>query len=144
MRYYAVIDTNVLVSAQLKESSIPGQILKETLEGRIIPLLHPEIIAEYEEVLARKKFKFSPDAVKVIIDRLKERGIELVPEDITDGVSDPDDVIFYQVVMEGREKYKDAYLVTGNIADFPLKVFIVTPREMLEIMENDEDPYYPG
>lgn len=142
MKYYAVIDTNVLVSAQLKEASIPGQILKEALDGRIVPLLHPDIIAEYEEVLSRKKFKFSPDAVKVLIDRLKKRGIELKATGIADDVNDPKDVIFYQVIMEGREKYDDAYLVTGNIADFPLKVFVVTPREMLEIMENDEDPYY--
>lgn len=143
MKYYAVIDTNVIVSAQLKEASVPGQILKEALNGRIIPLLHPEILGEYEEVLSRKKFKFDPDAVKVLIDRIKARGIPLDAAQITDQVSDPKDVIFYQVVMEGREKYGDAYLVTGNIEDFPMKVYVVTPREMLEIMENNEDPFYP-
>lgn len=142
MKYYAVIDTNVVVSAQLREASIPGRVLKEALEGRIIPLLHPDILSEYEEVLCRKKFKFDHDAVEVLIERLKTRGIPLEAAEIDDDVSDPKDVIFYQIVMEGRQKYKEAYLVTGNIADFPAKVFVVTPREMLEIIANDEDPYY--
>ena len=29
----------------------------------------------------------------------------------------------------------DAYLVTGNIKHFPDKPFVVTPREMIEILE---------
>ena len=29
----------------------------------------------------------------------------------------------------------DAYLVTGNIKHFPLRPFVVTPREMLTILE---------
>lgn len=44
------------------------------------------------------------------------------------------DVVFYEVVMEGRKEYDDAYLVTGNIKHFPIKSFVVTPREMLDIM----------
>lgn len=45
MQYYAVIDTNVLVSAMLKFQSIPGQIVKEALLGTVIPLLCDEIVA---------------------------------------------------------------------------------------------------
>ena len=53
MNYYAVIDTNVLVSALLKSASIPGIVARESLEGQIIPLLNDEIIAEYRTVLSR-------------------------------------------------------------------------------------------
>lgn len=35
--------------------------------------------------------------------------------------------------MEER-KDKDAYLVTGNIKHFPNKPFIVSPRQMLDII----------
>ena len=56
MNYYAVIDTNVLVSALLKSASIPGIVARESLEGQIIPLLNDEIIAEYRAVLSRPKF----------------------------------------------------------------------------------------
>ena len=44
MRYYAVIDTNVLVSAFLKENSIPDEVLQLALDGPIIPLLNIDIL----------------------------------------------------------------------------------------------------
>lgn len=55
MKYYAVIDTNVLVSAVLKEGSAPWQVVKEALDGCITPLLNGDILSEYSEVLLRKK-----------------------------------------------------------------------------------------
>lgn len=51
---------------------------------------------------------------------------------------DPRDSVFYEVVMEER-KEEDAYLVTGNIKHFPEKPFIVTPRQMLDIILKDMD-----
>ena len=42
MKYYVVLDTNVVVSALLNLSSIPGLILQEALAGRVIPLLHED------------------------------------------------------------------------------------------------------
>ena len=46
MKYYAIIDTNVLVSAMLKMGSVPGKVLEEALSGDIIPVLNDEILAE--------------------------------------------------------------------------------------------------
>ena len=57
MKYYAIIDTNVLVSAMLKMGSVPGQVVAEAMHGDIIPVLNDEILAEYEDVLRRPKFK---------------------------------------------------------------------------------------
>ena len=48
MKYFAVIDTNVIISAMLNFQSVPGQIVLEALTGKIIPLLNDEILAEYE------------------------------------------------------------------------------------------------
>ena len=42
-----------------------------------------------------------------------------------------------KVVMETRET-TDAYLVTGNIKHFPVKPYVVTPKEMLEILNENE------
>ena len=89
MNYYAVIDTNVLVSALLKSASIPGIVARESLEGQIIPLLNDEIIAEYRAVLSRPKFKFSPEAVELIIDGLIHRGIFLDADPTDELVIDP-------------------------------------------------------
>lgn len=86
MLYYAVVDTNVLVSAMLKIQSIPGQIANEALLGDLIPLLSDEILAEYREVLARPKFKFNQDNVEMLIEGIIDRGIfmDAVPiDDIT-------------------------------------------------------------
>ena len=44
---------------------------------------------------------------------------------------DPDDVVFYQVVMEGR-KTENSFLVTGNKKHFPVREFVVSPAEFLE------------
>ena len=40
MKYYAVIDTNVLVSAMLKWTSLPGSIMEFAFSGAIIPVLN--------------------------------------------------------------------------------------------------------
>lgn len=59
MKYYATIDTNVVVSSMLKNDSIPGKILKYVDEGIITPILNEEIFNEYDEVLKRNGFGFT-------------------------------------------------------------------------------------
>jgi len=56
MKYFVVIDTNVLVSAVLKNNSIPGTIIELAFNGKIIPVLNKEIESEYRNVLLRPKF----------------------------------------------------------------------------------------
>lgn len=138
MTYYAVIDTNVLVSALLRWDSIPGTITIESLTGKIIPLLNEEMVAEYREVLSRPKFHFPPKAVDVVVNGIIKRGIFVDAEPVEEILPDPKDVVFYEIVMEAR-KTADAYLVTGNLKHFPAKSFIVTPKEMLEILETAEN-----
>ena len=133
MKYYAVLNTNVLVSALLKTGSVPGQVLAEALEGDIIPVLNDEIIAEYKDVLSRPKFHFDRRAVRVFMDELKRRGVYADAGEIDDAIPDPKDVVFYAVLMEKRRE-EDAWLVTGNLRHFPMRTYIVTPREMLDIM----------
>lgn len=67
MKYYAVIDTNVLVSAMLKWQSVPGKILELAFSGLIIPLFNDEILSEYKIVLSRPKFKLSNELVNSIV-----------------------------------------------------------------------------
>ena len=134
MLYYAVVDANVLVSAMLKIQSIPGQIANEALLGDLIPLLSDEILAEYREVLARPKFKFNQDNVEMLIEGIIDRGIFMDAVPIDELLPDSKDIVFYGVVMGGRTQLDEAYLVTGNIKHFPVKPYIVTPKEMLEIM----------
>ena len=134
MKYYAVLDTNVLVSALLKNGSVPWQVAEEALRGDIIPVVNDEILSEYEDVLNRPKFRFEKRAVRVFLDELKKRAGFAEAGLIEDIVPDEKDVVFYAVLMEKR-KEDEAYLVTGNLKHFPVRTYVVTPKEMLDIMQ---------
>jgi len=111
-----------------------NDVVAETLKGDIIPVLNGDILTEYEDVLNRPKFRFDKRAVKVLLDELKKRAVYSDYGLIEDEIPDSKDIIFYAVLMEKR-KEDDAYLVTGNLKHFPLRAYIVTPRELLDIIE---------
>ena len=136
MRYYAVIDTNVLVSSMLKGTSIPGIIVDKALNGPIIPLLNDEILEEYQDVLLRNKFGFDSSDVDTLISELKKRAIFLDRTETEETFNDPDDIVFYEIVMTARTVV-DAYLITGNKKHYPIKSYVVTAREMLDIIGED-------
>lgn len=137
---YAVIDTNVLVSAMLGRHSVPGEVVEESLQGRIIPLLNDAIISEYRDVLSREKFRFDRGAVAAMINDLIRRGIHVDAVAAEEFLPDPKDAVFYEVVMEARkqEGKSESYLVTGNIKHFPVKRYVVTPRQMLDILNSSD------
>ena len=136
MKYYAVIDTNVLVSAMLKWNSVPGNIMELVFGGTIVPVLNYDIAHEYREVLLRPKFRLTESIVDDVLAVIKENGIYVDADTIEIELPDPKDRVFYEVAMEER-KNEDAYLVTGNIRHFPTEPFIVTPRQMLDIVLSD-------
>lgn len=68
MKYYAVIDTNVIVSAFLKRGSIPDTVLTLALNDVITMLLNEEILTEYQKVLSRPKFGFDKKDIQLFID----------------------------------------------------------------------------
>ena len=138
MKYYAVIDTNVLVSAMLKWSSVPGSILQLVFDGIIVPVVNEKIIDEYREVLLRPKFKLNYGIIERLLYRISEAGIFLTGEKIDIDLPDEDDRVFYEVVMESR-KDEESYLVTGNIKHFPAEHFVVTPRQMIDIIFADNN-----
>ena len=136
---YVVIDTNVLVSALISNHADAAtvQLVGRLISGEIVPVYSDEIIREYREVLGRKKFRFEQEMVNYILMAIERYGVIVEPS--ATGVILPDmkDLPFYEVVMEKRED--DAYLVTGNLRHFPVKPFIVTAREMLNIMDGKDN-----
>lgn len=134
MQIFAVIDTNVIVSALITKSpqSPPNMVLREVLDGKIIPLYHTEIIEEYREVLSRTKFHLKAETIQTVINSITSNGIKVEPKPTGEIFVDMDDLIFYEVAMEKRDD--DAYIVTGNKKHYPVKDFIVTPSEMLKIL----------
>ena len=135
MNYLVVIDTNVLISALLSKHSDAAtvQVLNAVFDGTIIPVFNDEILAEYDNVLHRPKFKFSDTNIQLLLDTIKTYGVfakQLITNEI---LPDPKDLVFYEVVMAKQDE--NAYLVTGNSKHFTKKPFIVTPNELLDIMK---------
>ena len=133
---YAVIDTNVFVSALLTktEDAATVQVFKAIADGRITPLYHKDILMEYQEALSRPKFHFSSSVIKAVLDRIIECGVEVFPKPTGEILIDVDDLVFYEVAMEKRDD--DSYLVTGNKKHYPVRDFIVTPAEMMKILND--------
>ena len=135
---FAAIDTNVIVSALLNFDSNPGKVLRSVLSGETIPLVNDEILAEYQEVLSRKKLKLSGELVESVLTRLAVCCLNIsdASSDYPE-VTDPEDRCFYAVTMSERES-EDALLVTGNIRHFPVKPYVVTPAQFVEILQNSK------
>ncbi len=136
MTCYAVIDTNVLVSALLSrwQDSATVLVIERMINGDIIPVFSREIMNEYREVLSRKKFKFAPELIKYLLSTVEKFGVLVEPTPTGVILPDMKDLPFYEVVMIKRDD--DAYLVTGNLKHFPDEKFIVTAREMLDILDS--------
>ncbi len=132
MKYYAVLDTNVIVSYCLTRNS--GSAIVELMEsfykGLIIPLYNDVIVNEYKEVLLREKFGIKEEDATRLIEDIKKNGINCQGKPVSDVFPDPDDIVFYEVALS-RD---DSYLVTGNLKHFPKNGRVVSPKEMLEII----------
>jgi len=135
---YAVIDTNVFVAALLTKNSDSAtlKIYEAISDGLITPLYHQDILDEYTEVLSRPKFKFSKKRIEVLIDLIMKYGVEVYPKPTGEILTDMDDLIFYEVAMEKRDD--DSYLITGNQKHYPVRDFIVTPAEMMDILKSTQ------
>ncbi len=138
MKRYAVIDTNVLVSALLakRADSATVEVVAKLFDGSVTPVFSGEILEEYADVLHRDKFGFSASTVDLFLNELRQRGI-LIEAGFSDIVlPDMKDVPFYAVTLtNGEDK---TCLVTGNLKHFPIKPFIVTPAQFLKILLKDD------
>ena len=137
MKYYAVIDTNVIISAFLTRhpDSATVKVLNAISDGILVPLYNQDILKEYDEVLHRGKFCFVEERIRRLLAMFRRFGLQVNPSPTNEILPDMDDLIFYEVVMEKRED--DAYLVTGNLRHFPPRAFIVTPAEMIALIESE-------
>lgn len=132
MKIYAIIDTNVIISALLSKykDSATVKILDYLFDRIIVPVYNDEILEEYAAVLRRPKFGFSETIINHTLDAIKQAGVISDRLSSCEELPDSKDLVFYEVTLSMDE----SYLVTGNIKHFPKKPFIVTPAEMLQIV----------
>jgi len=124
-----VIDTNVLVSAILSPKGAPAKVMDYVSSRELELYFSPEIIDEYQRVLAYKKLKIEPETQESIIASLINLGIMLVPQVSKMPMSDESDRVFYDTV-----KSSNAFLVTGNSKHYPAESFVVAPVDFLAMM----------
>ena len=115
-------------------------MLAHALTGALVPVLSAGIEDEYAEVLSRRKFRFDPGLVARVLSALESSAVFRLPTGTPEElgrVPDPKDVEFYAVTLSAREEW-DANLVTGNARHFPQEPFVVSPRQMLDLLESRE------
>ena len=140
---YAVLDTNVLVSAVLAaekgKSSPPREVLEFVFAGNVNPVYNEEILQEYREVLHRRKFKFDGKVVDKLVSEIKRIGISQQNLEVNEDFPDKDDAVFFEVAMGAKEEHDDSYLVTGNMKHFPRNPIVVTPAQFICLLSYNLD-----
>ena len=138
MKIYAVIDTNVIISALLSrhQDSATVRIMDYLYDKEIVPIYNDEILEEYAAILKRPKFKFSESTISATLEAIRKGGVRSDRITSDEDFPDPKDIVFYEVALS----VEDSFLVTGNLKHFPKKPFVVTPAEMLQIIREMKTP----
>ena len=114
--------------------SATTKTIEAIVTGRIQPLYNPKIIEEYEDVLYRKKFNLDNDYVSQMIRFIIQVGINIERTKSNEMFPDPSDAVFYEVALSKE----GSFVVTGNLKHFPKSPIVVTPAEILDIINSKE------
>ena len=134
-----VIDTNVFISALIKEESNPSDILLSCLEGHHKPLMSNALTYEAEEVLYRLEtqkgmYLSVAERKKLFYAYMRVCEWRKIYFLLRPNLRDEGDNHLIELALAGNADY----IITGNIRDFQnaqINVYdckIVTPREFLE------------
>jgi putative PIN family toxin of toxin-antitoxin system len=110
-----VVDPGVYVSAAISGRGLPGQLLDLAIEGQVVLLISPLVVAELREVLSREKFRryitqMEVEAFLEALTVLAEQVDDPVRESQVPISRDPDDD--YLVVL--TEATGATFLVSGD------------------------------
>jgi len=128
-----VIDTNVLVAALIHPGGFCGRLLDLAIDGAVEACIDNRILAEYAEVLSRRKFHLPPDKIQTTLDFFQQSSTPVIAHPLGVVLPDPDDLPFLEVAASGH-----AILVTGTRRHFPKAatgtVRVLSPAECLETL----------
>lgn len=126
-----VLDTNVIVSAHLKEDGIERLIVNLALSGHLNLYVSAEILEEYEDVLLRPKFKLPKGLVTESLALIHAKARMARPTVRVEAATDADDNKF----LECAEAANAAFLVTGNLKHFPMEwkgTIVLNARRLID------------
>ncbi|MBL8179438.1 MAG: putative toxin-antitoxin system toxin component, PIN family [Bryobacterales bacterium] len=110
-----VLDTNIIVSANLKAQGIEALVVRLAASGKIQMCVSPPILAEYESVLRRPKFKFTLDLIEGVLQLIRETAVLFTDLPTIKALADEKDNCF----LECADAASAHFLVTGNTRHFP-------------------------
>jgi len=131
-----VLDTNVIVSAHLKEEGFESFVLNLALAGKLRLFISDEIFEEYQNVLSRPRFKFNPSKIETSLELIEKISKRVLPKAKLKAAKDPDDNKF----LECAEEAEADFLVTGNKKHFPKQwknTRILNAKEFLQEITPD-------
>lgn len=129
-----VIDTNIVITAFISPNGLQAKVLDFIVSNEEMLICYNEdILAEYEEVLSREKFKkynFDPEEKENFISKIIEIGILINPKESSIPLPDESDRIFYDTAKESG-----AILITFNARHYPKESFIMTPVKFVQLIK---------
>lgn len=128
-----VLDTNLIVSAHINPDGLERLVLNLALSDHVEFYFTPKVLAEYEEMLGRKKFGLDPTLLRKSLKLIKNIGNLGESTCEVSVSSDPGDNKF----LECAESVAADYLVTGNKRHFPKRwktTKVVNARELIELI----------
>lgn len=135
-----VLDTNVLVAGLLTPFGVCAEIVRMVSSGELVLSFDARILAEYDEVLRRPKFKLEEEKVAALLDYIVYHGQTTAPSPLSGSLPDPDDEAFLEVAIATQA----ACIVTGNNLHFPAnqcgKVKILSPKDFLMFYKKQKFP----
>ena len=128
-----VFDTNVVVAAHLSPEGLPARLLNEVYAQRMRMSCDARIIAEYESVLSRPKFRFSRAMVMGFINLLDDQDL-VQPSPVPGQFPDESDRKFIEAACATAGKI----LITGNMRHFPQAlrgpVTVLSPAKAWDVL----------
>jgi|SRR5580700_7288514 putative PIN family toxin of toxin-antitoxin system len=131
-----VIDTNVVVSANLKDEGLPAAILDLAAHKKILMCVSEPILAEYTDVLQRSRLNLPRRRVARSLAVIRKTSLFVEPTRTVTVIKndDPDNRFLECAHAAGAD-----YLVTGNTKHFPVtfeNTLVVTPKQFTDLLSS--------
>jgi putative PIN family toxin of toxin-antitoxin system len=135
-RLKVVLDTNIVVSANLRCAGYEWFVLDLALAGHFDFYVSPDLLTEYTEVLSRQKIGIPPHQADASLALIRKSAKQVMPSRTLSECRDPDD----NRLLECADAVGADYLISGNKRHFP-KIWkhtkIVNAREFIELITKD-------
>ena len=132
---YAVLDTNVFVSALLNPKGTPGKICRAIQSGACTVVLSPALRRELREILESAELRLPKDAVEECLLLLELGAKRVEPAVHVHICRDPEDDMLLEAAIAA---FPEVVVVSGDKDLLVLRSFrdipILTPREFIEVL----------